>query len=311
MNPRAPTDTHGHERASVTPPPSARPLVGIACAVCAVACFVVLDTTAKLVSAWVPVWVAVWFRYAFQAVAVTAVLWPQRRGALLHTQRLGLQVLRGALLLTVSLLSFWSVSLMPVGEFTAVVMLTPLAVTLGAALLLGETVRPLRWALVAGGFVGALLIVRPGGTLSGWVTLLPLLMVAVYAAFQLLTSHMARTEDAMTLHLYTGWVGALAMTAALPWVWTHLPAAAQLAQLALIGLAGTVGHFLLIQAYRRAPAGILGPYLYAQIGFAMLAGWWVFDHVPGPLEWLGVALIAGCGVAAGVLSAREQAQRRR
>lgn len=290
--------------------PPARPWIGIAFVIAAVACFAVLDTTAKHVSAVVPVMVAVWFRYLFQAVTVTAFMLPVRGRQLLVTAHPRFQLLRGALLLTVSMLSFWSVSLMPVGEFTAIVMLSPLAVTLLAAVFLKERVSPLRWVLVSGGFAGALLIVRPGGQLSGWVTLLPLLMVAVYAVFQILTSRLARTEDPMTMHFYTGWVGAVGMSVVVPWVWTSVPDLASLAQLCLVGLMGTVGHFLLILAYGRAPASTLGPYLYTQIGFAMLAGWVVFDHVPGLLEWCGAGLIAACGATAGWLSARELRQAR-
>ena len=85
----------------------------------------------------------------------------------------------------------------------------------------------------------ALLIVRPGGQLSGWVKLLPLLMVAVYAVFQILTSRLARTEDPMTMHFYTGWVGAIAMSAVVPWVWAPIPDLATLACLCLVGLMGT------------------------------------------------------------------------
>lgn len=299
----SPSTAHAKSAPSV----SSHTLQGIAFVLCAVACFATLDTTAKFVSTAVPVMVAVWFRYLFQAVVVSAMMLPVRGRSLLVTAHPRFQLLRGVLLLTVSMLSFFSVSLMPVGEFTAIVMLSPLAVTLAAALFLGERVSPLRWVLVAGGFGGALLIVRPGGQLSGWVTLLPLLMVALYAGFQILTSRMARTEDPMTMHFYTGWVGALGMCAIVPWVWTGIPDAATFWRLCLVGLMGTVGHFLLILAYGRAPASALSPYLYSQIGFAMLAGWLVFGHVPGATEWAGVGLIAACGVAAAWLSSREAA----
>lgn len=281
-----------------------KPLHGVVFVLCAVACFAVLDTTVKYTSAAVSVLVAVWFRYVFQAVVVSAVVLGMSGRTLLATRHPGFQLLRGLLLLSVSVLSFISVSLMPVGEFTAIVMLAPLVVTLLAALFLKEQVSPLRWVLVAGGFAGALLVVQPGGHALGWVTLLPLLMVCMYACFQILTSRMARTEHPMTMHLYTGWVGALAMSLVVPWVWTVLPDGRTLALLCLVGLMGTVGHFLLIMAYARAPASTLSPYLYAQIGFAMAAGWWVFGHVPGPLEWVGIALIAACGVSAAWLAAR-------
>jgi drug/metabolite transporter (DMT)-like permease len=281
-------------------------LAGIGFLIAATACFAVLDTTVKVVGAVVSVLLAVWFRYVFHAVAVTAIMLPLRGRALLRTDHPRFQVLRGALLLSVSALSFVAVQYMPVGEFTAIVMVTPLAVTLLAALFLRERVRPLRWALVCGGFAGALMVVRPGGGLIGWAALLPLVMVFAYAWFQILTAKMARTEDPMTMHFYTGWVGALVASLVLPLVWQAVPDARTLAQLCLIGLMGTVGHFLLILAFQRAPASTLSPYLYTQIGFAMFCGWVVYDHVPGGLELAGIALIVLCGATASWLTAREQ-----
>lgn len=282
-----------------------RPLAGIAFLIVAVACFAVLDTAVKYISAVVSVLLAVWFRYLFQAVLVSAVMLPVRGRSLLRTAHPRFQVLRGALLLLVSVLSFFSVSLMPVAEFTAIIMISPLMVTLLAAVFLREKVSALRWMLVCGGFAGALLIVRPGGEVLGWASLLPLLMVLSYASFQILTSKMARTEDAMTMHFYTGWVGALIMSLVAPFVWQVIPDLRTLAILCLIGLMGTVGHFLLIQAFARAPASTLSPYLYVQIGFAVFTGWVVFGHVPGPIEFAGMALIAVCGATAGWLTARQ------
>jgi drug/metabolite transporter (DMT)-like permease len=184
---------------------------------------------------------------------------------------------------------------MPVGEFTAIAMITPLAVTLLAATLLGERVSKRRWALVAGGFAGTLIIVRPGGDLFGWYTLLPLSMVAAYSGFQIITSKLVQTEDAMTMHVYTGWVGTLLGSLALPFVWAWPQTAGQWAGLVLMGTMGTVGHFILIQAFRRAPAATLTPLLYAQIAFAMLGGWLVFGHVADGWSLVGMTLIAFCG----------------
>ncbi|OGB86705.1 MAG: hypothetical protein A3G82_03785, partial [Burkholderiales bacterium RIFCSPLOWO2_12_FULL_67_210] len=240
-----------------SPRGNAHAMLGIVFLVSATACFAVLDTAVKYVGAFVSVLVAVWFRYTFQAVAVTAVMLPMRGRSLLRTAHPRFQLLRGALLLLVSVLSFISVQYMPVGEFTAIVMITPLVVTLLAALLLKERVSALRWVLVTGGFVGALLVVQPGGDVIGWASLLPLLMVFTYAWFQILTSQMARTEDPMTMHFYTGWVGALLASAALPLAWQVLPDARTFALLCLVGLMGTVGHFLLILAFARTRASTL------------------------------------------------------
>jgi len=209
------------------------------------------------------------------------------------------------LLLASSLFAFASLKYMPVGEFTAIVMISPLAITVLAATVLKENVSAMRWALVAGGFAGTVVIIRPGGEAFQWASLLPLCLVITNAWFQVLTSKLARTEDPVTMHLYTGWVGTLVATVSLPFVWTWLPAWWLWAALCLMGLMATVGHFMLILAYQRAPAATLTPYLYSQIAFAMLGGWAVFSHVPDGWSTLGMIMIAVCGAGGAWLTVRE------
>jgi len=284
--------------------PAQHPLQGIALLLLAVACFAVLDSTVKYLSLSLPVLLAVWFRYLFQALAMSAVVLPTRGWRSLRTAHPRLHLLRGILLLVVSTLAFFSLSLMPVGEFTAIIMLTPMVTTLLARLFLKESVSLLRWLLVGGGFIGALLVAQPGGATPGWGVLLALCTTLMNSCYQVLTSRLARTEDALTLNFYTGWVGALTLSAALPLFWQPLQGLELLGLLCLVGLSGTVGHFLFGAAFGRAPAATLAPYLYAQIGFAMLAGWLVFGHVPGPVELAGIALIACCGSLAAWIAAR-------
>lgn len=281
-------------------------LAGIAMVVAASACFAALDTTTKHVSAAVPLLMALWFRYLFQAVATTAVVMPQRGWRIWRTRHLAWQLVRGVLLLTSSLLAFLSLRYLPVGEFTAIVMITPLAITVLAATILKEPVSPLRWLLVAGGFAGTLGIIRPGAETFGWSGLLPLLLVASNSWFQVLTSRLARTEDPVTMHLYTGWTGTLLASIAVPFVWTTVTDPWLWAGLCFMGLMATVGHFLLILAYYRAPAATLTPYLYAQIAFAMLGGYIVFSHVPDQLSLVGIVMIAVCGAAGAWLTVRER-----
>ncbi len=280
-------------------------LAAMTMALAALACFATLDTAAKYASLTLPVLLGLWFRYIFQAVATTLIMLPQRGWSLFHTRQPGAQGLRGLLLLLSSVFTFLSVKYMPVGEFTAIAMMTPLAITLLAALFLGERVSRRRWVLVAGGFMGTLIIIRPGGNLFGWTTLLPLMLVCTFSLFQILTSKMAKTEDAVTTHVYTGWVGAVLASMVLPLVWVTPTTTAEWVSLLLMGLMGTVGHFLLILAYRRVPAASVAPLLYSQIGFAMLGGWLVFGHLPDGWALLGMGLIAGCGAASAWLAVRE------
>ncbi|MFM2347105.1 MAG: hypothetical protein RL654_1858 [Pseudomonadota bacterium] len=283
-----------------------RPLQGVLLVIAAVALFACFDTGVKIASALAPVGVVVWARYLFQ-VGVTAVTVLPRRGrALLRTERPGLQLLRGLCLLSLSVLAFFSLQVMPVGEFTAIVMLTPLLITLLAALTLGERISAWRWLLLAGGMAGALIVIRPKGEAQdlGWAALLPLGLVVSNALFQLITSRLARTEDPATTHFYTGLTGALLTSAALPWSWQQLSPTTW-ALLALLGALSSSGHFLLILGYMRARAATLTPFLYFQIVFATLVGWIGFGHAPDALTLLGIAIITGCGTLGTWLASRE------
>lgn len=281
-------------------------LAGIALGLSAVACFAALDTTSKRISLVVPVMMALWFRYLFQALSTTLLVLPGRGLSALRTAHPRFQLLRGTLLFICSTLAFFSLKVMPVGEFTAIVMVTPLVVTLVAAVWMDERVSLLRWALVIGGFVGVMLIVRPSGTNAlGWAVLLPLGLVMANTGFQILTSKLARAEDPIVTHFYTGWIGALLGSIALPFAWQQVPDGHWWAAMAFMGLMGTVGHYQLILAYQRVPASVLTPYLYAQIAFAMLGGYLVFAHVPDAWALIGIALVAFCGAVGAWLAVRE------
>lgn len=274
-------------------------------AIAAVAGFAVLDTSTKFVSASVPVLMALWVRYMFQAVATTALVLPMRGRSVLRTAHPKFQFLRGVLLMMSSLLAFFSLKYMPVGEFTAIAMISPLVITLLAAVALKEHVSVARWLLVLGGFAGTMIIIRPGHANFAWTMLLPLGLVVTNALFQILTSKMARTEDPVTMHIYTGWVGSILITIFLPFVWVPLPTVELWGWLLLMGLAATLGHFMLILAYQRAPAATLTPYLYTGIGFAMLGGWLVFSHVPDTWSIIGMVMIAVCGALGAWLAVKE------
>ena len=285
--------------------PEASTLQGIGFAILAIACFATLDTTTRHISAGFSVLVALWFRYAIQAVITTAVFWPGRGRQLLRTQHPRFQLARGSLLFACSILAFFSLKYMPVGEFTAISMLSPLVITLLAARMLKETIRPLRWVLVAGGFAGTLVIIRPGSHHFDWPVVLPLILVATNSAFQILTSKMTKLEDPITMHFYTGWIGTALATCMLPFAWEMPQDPIVWLQLLLMGLLASIGHFFLIMAYGRAPAATLTPYMYTQIGFAVLAGWLVFDHLPDQWTFVGMGLVALCGALGAWLTVRE------
>jgi drug/metabolite transporter (DMT)-like permease len=285
--------------------PSANTLAGIAYVVLSVACFAVLDTVTKNVSASMSLMLALWFRYLIQALFSTVFFLPKRGMALFKTDHPRFQVARGVLLFVSSMCAFYGLKYLPVGEFTAIASVTPLVVTLMAAMSLGEKVRKLRWALVLGAFAGTMVIVRPGSQHFDWVLIFPLLLILTNSSFQLLTRKMTSTEDPVTMNVLTGWVGTLLGALILPFVW-ELPTDWHLwLQLLIMGIFATVGHYLLIMAFSKAPATVLTPYFYTQIGFAMLGGWLMFDHVPDHWTLVGIGIVAMCGALGALLTVRE------
>lgn len=286
-----------------------RSLRGIACVVAATACFAALDTSTKFISAFVPLVMVLWARYVFQAVFTVAVVLPRTGRALAVSQRPGLQVLRGLLLILCSTIAILSLMRIPVGEFTAIVMITPLLLTLLSAKMLKEQVSVTRWLLVLGGFAGAMVVIRPGTDAFEWAMLLPLLLVLANAAFLLVTSALSKHDAASTTHFYTGAVGLVVTTLALPLFWKTPESTDLWLALAGIGALSTLGHYLLIVGYSSAPAGTLTPYLYFQICFATLGGWLVFAHAPDRWTLTGIGMIAISGVVGTWLTARERTVR--
>jgi drug/metabolite transporter (DMT)-like permease len=278
---------------------------GIGFLLVSLACFALLDTLTKQVTLHVHVFMVVWARYVIQALVTTAFILPRRGLGVISTTKPSLQVLRGALLLLCTTLAAISLMYLPIGEFSAIVMTTPLVVTLLAARVLGEHVSKLRLGLVVGGLAGTLLIMKPGTGTFGWIILLPLLLVFVNTAFQLLTGKIAQTENSLTTHFYSVWVGAALSTVLLLWGWVAIADPYLWGKLVLIGATGALGHFLLVLAFEKSATSTLMPYMYAQIGFGMLAGWLGFDHIPDRVAMLGIAIIAVCGIAGGILTSFE------
>jgi len=292
------------------------PIGGIALVVAAASCFAVMDTTVRYIGAFFSVAVVLWMRYALHAAAMS--LWiALSRDKSFFTGNPMFQIARGALLAFSSAMAFAALRYMPVAEFTAIVMLTPLAATLLARIWLHEQVSRLRWAMVAGGFIGALIVIRPGSGIVGWVALLPLAGAVSNASFQILTSRYAPHEDPFTTNFYTGATGMAIATpillAAGPGVFEQLGAAppAQLGALFAVAALGTTGHLLLIMALGKAPAATLMPFQYVQIAVAALAGYVAFDRVPDAWGWAGMAIIAICGAASAWLNMRDAAARQR
>jgi len=290
--------------------PRAHAAAGVVLILAASMVFAALDSSVRWLGPALPVLLMLWWRYATQAM-VMAVWLALDRARGFRPRQPRFQALRGALLLATSVLNFVGLQRMPVAEFTAIVMLAPMIATLLAAWLLHERVGPLRWALVTLAFAGALVVIRPGSGLFGWAVLYALGSAATYASFQVLTRRMSAHDDPLVTHFWTGLFGtaavlpvfvlfgadaaAQALAVATPAAWAGLVA---------IGMFGTVGHLLLVFAFRFGAASTLAPFTYTQIGWAMLFGWLLMGALPDALAWVGIAMIAASGAATAWLNVR-------
>jgi drug/metabolite transporter (DMT)-like permease len=290
-------------------------LWGIAYVIVAAASFATLDTATKFVSGAVSFAVVMWFRFGFQLLTTGVWLKRQRGSIYLPSNARRLQIYRGILLALSSALAFFSLKLIPVADFTSIMMLTPLLMTVVAAFAMAEKVSPLRWLFVLLGFAGALVVIRPGNEAFTWGSLIPLLLVGTSTGFQLLTYRLAKLDDAVTTHWYTGWIGFALATVALPfviqgngpaWLSAVMSAWGVMGWLVLIAIFATLGHGFLILGYARAPVAVLTPYLYAQIPFAVLGGWLVFSQKLDSWTALGIGMIAASGVLGTWVAARER-----
>jgi drug/metabolite transporter (DMT)-like permease len=270
--------------------------------------FATMDASTKYVGAFIPFALVVWVRFTIQA-GLMALWLSRKRGARgFVTAHPRFQLLRGALLVSVSALAFFALRKMPLAEFTAIMMLSPILVTAVSGWLMREAVGGLRWALVCGGFAGTLMVIRPGSGVFGAAAWLPLLTMIGVCAYSLITSRLAVTENPYTTQFYTGATGCLALLPLVLLQADMLPGIVQgvtlthLLLLAAIGVLGSVGHLMLVMAFGRAGAASLMPFTYTQIGFAALLGWLVFRQAPDLLAWSGMAMIAVCGAATALLN---------
>jgi drug/metabolite transporter (DMT)-like permease len=286
------------------------PLRGIALLLAALFLFALLDATSKHLSQTYAVPLLVWARYTFHFLMMVIFLAPSMRWKLVATRRPVLQAVRGALLVAVTGFAMAAFRIMPLAETTALLFVTPLFVALLAGPLLHERVGRLRWFAVGIGFLGTLMIARPGSDLSAAGVVLTLTAAACYSVYQVQTRMLSPTENSVTMLFYTALMGTLVMTLGLPWFWSGpLPTPIDALMIASLGIYGGTGHFLLIRAFRHTPASTLSSFQYSQLIWATLLGWLFYDQLPDALSMLGMMVVAGSGLAVVVAEKRRAAAR--
>ncbi len=271
-------------------------LRGILAMCAAMALFIVNDTLVKVASAELPTHQIIFVRGMIASIAIVAAvlaIGAHRQWRALLSPVIAVRSLLEAF---VAYTFIAALALMPVADITAILLLSPLLITAFSALFLGEDVRWRRWAAIGVGFVGMLLVVRPGGDVFGWGALLAFLSTLAVAARDLVTRRLPPSVPtllvtASTIVLLTAISGAVALV--LPSAPLRAPMVGLLAAAALLVI---IGNFAMIVAFRDTDVSAVSPFRYTVIVWAVIAGYVAFGDLPQGLAWLGIALIVASGL---------------
>jgi len=261
-----------------------------------VACFAMLDTTAKYLNLYMSTLQVVWARYTGAFLFPFIVSNPWTRPGLTRTNRLALQIARSVLLLASTLCNFLALRYLQLAEAIALVFSTPFFVAALSGPVLGEWVHWRRWTAIAVGFLGVLVVTRPGAGSFQPAALLSLTAALCYALYSIATRVLARTDSNETTLFYSNIVGALALLPVVPFVWTTPSDPLVIALMVATGAMGSFGHYLLIAAHRLAPAAVLSPFIYTEIVLVTATGFLVFGDVPNRSTLTGAAIVVASGL---------------
>jgi len=262
----------------------------------AVASFSCLDTTGKYLNYHMPTMQVVWARYFFAFVLGLLFANPFSRPALLKTSRPFMQAGRSALLLLSTILNLFALRFLQLDEALAILFGTPFLVAVLSMPLLGERVGWRRWTAIIVGFLGVLLVTRPGFGGMHPAALLTVGSVICYALYVISTRVLSRTDSNETTQFYTSLVGAVVMTAVVPFIWMTPDSWLTAGLMVLIGALGGGGHYLLIIGHRLAPASTLAPFIYTQMIWTTVLGFIVFHDVPQFWTIVGGLIVIASGL---------------
>jgi len=290
---------------SGTPSRTSRPLLGVLFMCTACALFPIMNGLVKLLAATYEPQQIVWFRIVSHLVLVALVFMPRMGLGLLRTRRIGTQFVSSVMMLLSTLFFFSAVKSIPVAEAISVTFVAPLAVVLLAWPLLGERITVFRMAAVVVGFIGVLIVIRPGSAVFQWQSLLLLCSAVCYAMYQILIRRLAGIDAPATSIFYSVLLGAIIMSIWLPFVWKVPQNATDWALLVSLGAFGALGHFCVAKAMTYASANFVAPFNYTQMIGSVIVGYLMFAEVPDFYTWLGTAVIVGAGLMVG-LQGRKQ-----
>jgi len=232
---------------------------------------------------------AAFLRYLIGTAFLLPVLF-RNQGGLVLPRRIGMHAVRGFMHGIGVMLWFYAMARIPIAEVTALGFTAPIFITIGAAMFLGESLRIRRILAVLAGFLGALVILRPGLTIVDPGAWAQLIAAPLFAGSMILAKKLTETESSPVIVAYLSVFVTLTLLPGAIWVW-RTPTWEELGWLLLVALLATAGHYTLTQAYRYAEITVTQPVSFLQLVWATLLGFYVFGEAPDLWTWIGGAII--------------------
>ena len=255
----------------------------------------VMDGFAKYLSSTLPVLQITWSRYFFTVVIVLPIMLIFFRKNLTWTEQPKLQLIRGLLLFCANILFFYSISIISLAKALTLAFIAPLIVTGLSSFLLGEKVGIKRWTAVIIGFIGSLIVIRPGFVEINLASIAALGTGVMYGFYLIVTRKLHNSDNPLLTLLLTGVVGAILGSMIMPTVWVQ-PTINEWYMMFAIGFFASIGHLFLILSLRYADASKLAPFGYFEIVPNIIIGYFFFNHLPNQWHFIGLFIIISSGV---------------
>ena len=255
----------------------------------------IMDGFAKYLSSTIPVLQITWSRYFFTVIIVLPVMVLFFKNNLKWTEQPKLQLTRGLLLFSANILFFYSISIISLAKALTLAFIAPLIVTILSPIFLNEKVGLRRWAAVITGFIGSLIVLRPGFVEINLASIAALGTGFLYGIYLIVTRKLHNSDNPLLTLLLTGAVGAVIGTLIMPTVWVQ-PSITEWYIMFAIGLFASIGHLLLILSLRYADASKLAPFGYFEIVTNIIIGYFFFNNFPDYWHFLGLFIIISSGI---------------
>ena len=255
----------------------------------------IMDGFAKYLSAELPVLQITWARYFFTVVFIFPLMLFFFKKYLVWTDKPKLQLIRGLILLIANISFFYSISVISLPKALTLAFVAPLVVTAFSPFFLGESVGYRRWTAVIIGFIGSLVVIRPGFVEINLASLAALGTGIMYGFYLIITRKLSTSDNPLLTLLLTGVVGAIIATTFMPFVWVS-PTFNQWSIMAAIGLFACIGHLFIILSLKYADASKLAPFSYFEIVTNIIIAYYFFGDFPDSWTFLGLFIIVFSGI---------------